>query len=380
MLTHKYKRLQQVVKQQLKALPKRALISPTAFDNFIGAILKDERLEQPEMIYCRDGFVFINPVDASTFQLACFQVNYFGTGIFGEKAVKFCTPVLLTLKAHGRHQYLAHSLRDSSISMDAFYLGKHYGGSKGPLCDRDKFNENARKLFMEQPGYFSYNHRTAYCLTNANYLCHHIAEVVGYAFGAIDVFWRNGQTAFHMAAGSHFHENGEKLHIAIHDDFAGDKMNEYFMVPHYAKLSKHPERFHEAFDSLTWEVTYRGQIETFLLPIGYQKVHQTKFNKPVNVVTSQHILQHLLQDYYHRPNGFIVSNTFQTLEYLSRAMLAKKEGHTEEFAAYMKTATFCQGYYPDRDFVALCDKQLTDFPKFESEFAHNMFFRAPLLH
>ena len=108
-------------------------------------------------------------------------------------------------------------------------------------------------------------------------------------------------------------------------------------------------------------------------------MHKKRFNQSINVITSQHILGHLLSQYYHRENMFVVTNTFQTLEYLSRALMAKLEGKTEEFTRYMKTVTTCQGYYPERDFEEICQKKEAAFPEFISEYSHSMFFRSPVV-
>ena len=165
----------------------------------------------------------------------------------------------------------------------------------------------------------------------------------------------------------------------IIDNFSEEKMSGHFQIPHYVKLAENVEKFKEEFDNLLCTVSYRKQLETFYLPIGYQKVRKKRFNKNINVITSQHILEHLLVAYYKRKNAFVVTSTFQILEYLSRALIAKAEGKEKEFGDYMKTVTACMGYYPERDFGEFLKKKESKFPVFVSEYSHTMFFRAPVL-
>ena len=85
----------------------------------------------------------------------------------------------------------------------------------------------------------------------SNYLCHHIAEVMGYAFGALNVYWINGKEKSTLSSGSWSNQNLHKLYINIIDDFSGDKMSGHFQIPHYAELSRDIDRFREKFDNLT---------------------------------------------------------------------------------------------------------------------------------
>jgi hypothetical protein len=379
MLAKKYNSLQREVKKNLKGLKRGRKMTEAEFDAFIKKILACKSLEESSKVYCRDGFAYVNKLDKHTYQLICFQINSFGGGIFGKQVVKLCTPILLTLTVHGSHYYLEHSLKDACISIDEFYLGKSFCGSKGKLCDRDSFNEHAKELFLSQPTVYSFNHQIIYQLMNANYLCHHIAEVMGYAFGALDVYWTYGKNVFFLSSGSFFNQSIDKLFIDIIDDFSSDKMNGYFQVPHYAKLMEDPKKFREEFDTLTWEVRYRGEMETFYLPIGYQKIHKKMFHKNVNVITSQHMIEHLLTEYYKRKNAFVVANTFQTLEYLSRAFIAKKEGRNDECNAFVRAVSTCLGHYPERNFEDFYREKEAKYLRFVSEYSHSVFFRPPVL-
>jgi len=292
---------------------------------------------------------------------------------------KLCTPILLTVKVHGSHAYLNHRLKDACISIEDFYLGRRFCGSKGALCDRDKFDSLARMIFLSKPDIYSYNHHIVYQLINSNYLCHHIAEVMGYAFGALDVHWTLGEKTLYLSSGSRFNEAKDKLLIDVIDSFSSERMSGLFVVPHYAKLSQDIRKFKEEFDTLTWEVRYRGELETFYLPIGYQKVRKQMFHKNVNVITSQHIIEQVLTEYYGRKNAFVVANTFQTLEYLSRAFLAKKEGRSAECNDFVRTVSSCLGHYPEKDFEKLYKEKESRYGRFISEYSHTVFFRPPVL-
>ncbi|MDP8299823.1 MAG: hypothetical protein P9L88_07995 [Candidatus Tantalella remota] len=379
MLTKKYNNFQREVRKQIGPLRKKKKINKADFDGFIKKIMSNKKLSSSGKIYCRDGAAYVHKVDSHTFQILAFQVNSFGAGIFSKGIKKLCTPVMITVTAHGTHRHLQHSLKDACISIDEFYLGKDYSGSKGPLCDRKKFMPYAEKLFISQKAAYSFNHQIVYNIMNANYLCHHIAEVMGYVFGALDIYWTFKKDIFFMASGTWFNQNKHKLYMNIIENFSGDRMSGHFQIPHYAKLSEDVERFKEEFDILLCSIDYKKTMETFYLPIGYQVMHRKRFNKNVNVITSQHILEHLLSEYYKRENIFVVTNTFQTLEYLSRAMLAKLEGADKEFSKYMKTVTSCQGYYPERDFEKIYEQKESKFSAFVSEYSHSMFFRAPVL-
>ena len=379
MLTKKYNNFQREVKKHIKGLKKKKKMTGSEFDAFVKKILSNKALDVGDKIYCRDGFAFVHKVDQRTFQILCFQINSFGAGIFDNSMVKLCTPVMLTVTAHGTHRHLQHNLKDTCISVDELYLGKNYSGSKGTLCDRNKFNSYTKKLFLSKTDVHSFNHHIIYQLMNANYICHHIAEVMGYAFGALDMHWTHNRDLFLLTSGSWFNENKDKLYMNIIENFSGEKMSSHFQIPHYAKLAENFEKFKEEFDNLLCSISYKKSMETFYLPIGYQVVRKKRFNKNINVITSQHILEHLLTDYYKRRNTFVVANTFQTLEYLSRALIAKVEGKEEAFSKFMKTVTLCMGYYPERDFKEFCKKKKAKYPVFESEYSHTMFFRAPVL-
>ncbi len=379
MFTKKYNNFQREVKKHIGGLKKEKKINESEFDAFVKKILSNRKLDVGGKIYCRDGFAYVHKIDQRTYQILCFQINSFGAGIFGDSMVKLCTPVMLTVTAHGTHRHLQHDLKDTCISVDELYLGKHYSGSKGPLCDRDKFNSHAKTLFLSKNNVYSFNHHIIYQLMNANYLCHHIAEVMGYAFGALDMYWTRNRNLFLLASGSWFNEKRDKLYMNIIENFSGEKMSSHFQIPHYAKLAEDVEKFKEEFDNLLCSISYRKNMETFYLPIGYQVIRKKRFNKNINVITSQHILEHVLTNYYKRRNSFVVANTFQTLEYLSRALIAKVEGKEEAFSKFMKTVTSCIGYYPERDFGEFYKKKETKYPVFKSEYHHTMFFRAPVL-
>ncbi|MGV8118486.1 MAG: hypothetical protein AB2L14_01865 [Candidatus Xenobiia bacterium LiM19] len=379
MITKKYDEFRACVKKELKPLQKVKKVTESQFDEFIHSVLAHSELDLKGKIYCRDGFAYIKQLDSATFQIITFQINTFGEGIFSESVKKLCTPILTTVGISGKHNHFHHSLRESGISINEFYLGKYYTGSKGELCDRDKFLGYIQLLLSEYPKIFSFNHNLVYVLMNMNYLCHHIAEVKGYAFGALNLNWMLGRDMCFMSAGSSFSATKEQLSIDIIDDFSGTTMCGYFTVPHYATLSKNIDRFREEFDNLLWRVKYQDQTEEYLLPVGYQKTSSKKFDKKINILTTQHMIEHMLADFYQRPNSFIVSSTFQTLEYLSRAFLARKEGRIDECNQFMKTATFCMGYYPERDFKTLIEKKMASYPHFKSEFTNTMFFKAPVL-
>ena len=87
----------------------------------------------------------------------------------------------------------------------------------------------------------------------------------------------------------------------------------------------------------------------------------------------------MLRNYYRRVNAFTVTSTFQTLEYLSRAFIARSDGKVEESAAFLETVTACSGYNPDRDFAEFWSQREKRYTKFESEYAETMFFRPPVL-
>jgi hypothetical protein len=381
MLTKKYNTFRRAVKEHLRILKnqRKKKISKSDFDGFIKGILAEDGLFLTEEVYCRDGFTYIHEIDRNTFQVVSFQVNSFGAGIFGDSVKVLCTPILLTVKVTGSHHYLDHSLKGSCLSIDDFYLGKSFSGSKGPLCNRDAFNRYAKIVFLSEGNISSFNHNIIYQIMNANYLCHHIAEVMGYAFGGLDLFWSNKQNSFFLSSGARFNKNRDKLYIDIIEDFSGEKMRGYSQIPHYAVLMNDIKKFKEEFDLMEWEVTYRGVTETFMLPVGYQKLRKKMFHMNVNVITTQHIIEQVLTEYYHRKNVFVVANTFQTLEYLSRAMVARADGLLEEGGEFIKEASLCLGHYPERDFIEFYRKREDKYPSFISDYSHTMFFRPPIL-
>ena len=381
MLTKKYNSFRQAVKKHLRVLKPQTKkkISKSAFDAFIKGILAEDKIFRNEGVYYRDGFVYIHEIDRSTFQIVSFQVNSFGAVISGDLVKVLCTPILLTVSVPGSHHYIDNSLKDSCLSIDDYYLGKSFSGSKGPLCDRDAFNRHAKMVLLPEDGVSSFNHNIIYQIMNANYLCHHIAEVMGYAFGGLDLFWSNRQRIFFLSSGSRFNQDRDKLYIDIIEDFSGEKMRGYSQIPHYAVLMSNINKFKEEFDLMEWEVTYRGVTETFMLPVGYQKLRKKMFHMNVNVITTQHIIEQVLTEYYHRKNVFVVANTFQTLEYLSRAMVARVDGLLEEGGEFIKEASLCLGHYPERDFKEFYRKREAKYPSFISEYSHTMFFRPPIL-
>ncbi|MFH1454132.1 MAG: hypothetical protein ABIH00_09185 [Armatimonadota bacterium] len=380
MITRKYNKFRLAVKKHLKSFKKGVKITEEKFDKFINKILTDKSFDIDGKIYCRDGFAFVNKIDKELFQVVAFQINSFGAGIFDKSIKRLCTPILLTVRLRGKYRYTNSDLKDIWVSIEEFYLGKYFSGSKGPLCKREKFNKLAQEVFIDPKKLHFSLQDLVYRLMTTNYLCHHIAETTSYAFGALYLYWKMDKEMCFLSSASSFNNTKSTLYIDIIDDFWGRKMSSTFKIPHYEKITTKVEKFHEKFDVLEWQIKCLDETETFLIPVGYQKAQLKKFHhKDVNVITSQHIIEHILVDYYKRFNMFVVASTFQTLEYLSRAMIAKKEGHTEEFLAYMKTATFCMGYYPERNFEELLDKKADRYYDFKKEFAHSIFFKPPVL-
>jgi len=379
MLAKKFDDFQALVRKQVKSFKRGHKLTEDEFDAFTEAIISNHGLDVADTVYCRDGFAGINEIGRNTFQILSFQINTFGPGIFSESIKKLCTPILLTVNVHGSPKFLGHNIRESSISVDEFYLGKHYTGSKGDLCKREEFMEYARRLYLEKPNVYSYNHHMAHLIETTNYICHHIAEVLGYAAGALNLYWMLGREMCFMVAGSRLNAEKRQLAIEIIEDYSGNKMSSSFKLPNYSLLPEDIKRFREEYSAMTLEVWCNQEVETYLLPVGYQKIQEKKHDKPVHVMTTQHILEHLLVDYYKRVNAFVVSNTFHTLEYLTRAMAARREGRIDEFVEFMKTATFCMGYFPDRDFNELAQRKIAQYREHKGELAHTMFFRAPIL-
>jgi hypothetical protein len=207
-----------------------------------------------------------------------------------------------------------------------------------------------------------------------------VAETLSYALGALDLFWYTRKSSVYMVSGSYYIESRRKLKIEIFDNFSYERMRCYFEIPSYAKIeSSNISQFIEEYNLMHWEVNYKREIENFYLPAGFQKIDKKNFNKAANVITTQHIVEYLLKTYYNRMNTHIVSSTFQTLEYLSRAILAKIEGRSDEGTDFLKMASSCIGHYPDRDMKKIYEKQAEKFPMFTGDYVHSMFFRPPVI-
>lgn len=378
MIAKKYINFERFVRSQVPATGKKP-ITEEDFDRFIAAILANDSLDIAGKIYCRDGFAFVKELDRHTYQILAFQINSFGEGAFGDKIWKLCTPLMVTIKTHSTHYYSGHTLKDTNITFEDFYLGKHYSGSKGPLCDREKILSHSRELFLLNQLHTSYRHVIIYKLIQANYICHHVAETLSYALGALDLFWYTRKSNVYMVSGSYYYENRRKLKIEILDNFSFERMRCLFDIPSYAKIESNTNRFSEEYNLMHWEVNYKREIENFYLPAGFQKIDKKLFNKAVNVITTQHIVEYILKTYYNRMNSHVVTNTFQTLEYLSRAILAKIEGRSEEGTDFLKMASSCMGHYPERDMQKIWQKQVEKYPLFTSDYVHSMFFRPPVI-
>jgi len=379
MFSEKYNNFQRFVRSQIPATGKKP-ISEEAFDQFIDTILANDSLDVPGKIYCRDGFAYVKELDKHTYQILAFQINSFGEGAFGDKIKKLCTPLMITIKTHSSHFYSGHTLKDTNITFEDFYLGKSYSGSKGPLCDREKILNYSRILYVKNQVHKNYRHGIIYKLIQTNFICHHVAETLSYALGALDLFWYTRKNNVYFVSGSYFNENHRKLKIEVQDNFSFEKMKCYFDIPSYAKIENSKiSQFSEEYNLMHWEVFYKRERESFYLPVGFQKIDKKKFNKAANVVTTQHIVEYILKTYYSRMNTHLVTNTFQTLEYLSRAILAKIEGRTDEGTDFLKMASSCIGHYPERDMQKLWQKGVEKFPMFQSDYVHSMFFRPPVI-
>ena len=378
MLTKKYNNIQHEVTSLFQS-HKGKKIEEAEFDGFVDHILTNDTLDLHDRVYCRDGFAWVNEIDYNTFQILAFQINTFAKGAFADTIKKLCTPILLTVKTHGSHRQAEHSLADTSISIEDFYLGKNYSGSLGEKCDRQKISDHARAIYIAGPVEYSYNHQIIYQLINTNYICHHVAETMSYAFGALDLYWATKQNHSFMVSASHFYNNKHKLVVEIIENFSSERMRNYFDIPHYAMLIEDISKFKEDYGLMLWEVDFKKDVESFYLPVGFQRIGSKRFKKSVNIITTQHILDHVLNSYYRRKNPHIVSNTYQTLEFLSRAIIAKLEGKDDEGRNFLKSASSCMGHYPERDFTVVLQKMKERFHIFQSEFAHTNFFRPPVL-
>lgn len=247
------------------------------------------------------------------------------------------------------------------------------------MCDRERFAALAKQLF-ETHSITSYDRKLSYLVMNTNLICHHLAEAMSYAFGALEIYWERQQRLFLLTSGSWFSGGKDMLYIEVIDDFSAYEMRGYFEVPHYARLNgEETSQFREGHDMLLWDVSYRNEQESFFLPSGYQKVRQKIHNENINVITTQHILEHLLSDYFKRENAFVVANTFQTLEYLSRAVLIIQGGDKEDGVAFLKQASSCLGHYPEHDVERMLRDKTASFPSYASEYFYKTFFKAPVL-
>lgn len=379
MVSSKYKKFRTAVKRKLTLFKKGKRITEEQLDQFTESLMADRSFDLDGKIYCRDGFAFINKIESGVFQIVAFQINSFGTGIFSDSITRFVTPILLKVKLHNKHQIMRQDVRDSLLSIEEYYLGKLYCGSKGPLCTRDKFNDFCQKLFKTPDNSPITVHQLLYDLINANYLCHHIAETTAYAIGALHKYYLRNDDICFMSSGSSLNEARRLLQVDIISDFSGREIANRFKVPNYAKITEGDSEFAEEYNVLEWEVSIDGQAEKFLLPSGYQKAQLRKYSNSVNVVTTQHMIDFILQDYFKLINVYVITSTYQTLEYLSRAMVARREKRMDEFSDYMKTATFCMGYFPERDLDSVLNKKIEQFPEFRKEFFYSTFFRPPAL-
>ena len=353
-------------------------ISEAQFDDFINTIFSNSTLNVANKIYCRDGFARVIEIDYNTYQILAFQINTFGKGAFGNTIKKLITPLLVTIKTHGNHKQAEHSLSDTSISIEDIYLGENYCGSMGDKCDREEISKRTKEIFLNQLSVYSYNHQIIYELINTNFVCHHVAETMSYAFGALNFFWKSKQKDYFMVSASYFSETLHKLKVEIIDNFSGEKMRNFFDIPHYAKLMEDLTQFKEDYGQMLWEVTFKKDVESFHLPVGFQKTVGKRYQKSINVVTTQHIVDHILRTYYRRKNSHLVTNTYQILEFLSRGFIAKMEGN-ELGGKFIKSISTCMGHYPDREFSEVLEKMQNKYHIFESDFSHTNFFRPPVL-
>ncbi len=378
MIVQKYKDFQRFVRSQVPKTGNKP-ISEKMFDDFVSSILENKALDLQDKVYCRDGFAYVKELNRRTYQILAFQINTFGKGAFGDDILKLCTPIMITVKTHSSHFYSGHTLKDTNLSFIDFYLGKNYKGSKGELCDREKITNNIRELFINNQQNNSYRHEVVYKLINTNLICHHVAEALSYALGALDLFWYTKKNNVYLVSGSTYLEKQKKLKIEILDNFSYERMKSNFDIPEYALIHGHPENFKEHYNLMQWEVLYKRERENFYLPAGYQKINRKRYNKAANVITTQHIVEYILNTYFKRMNPHVVTNTYQTLEYLSRVVLAKAEGRHDLGMEFLKHASSCLGHYPERDFEDLWQSREKKYPMFISDYIHSMFFRPPVV-
>jgi hypothetical protein len=376
MLSKKYERFYQVVGDS--AAKFKGKVSEPDFDNFIAGIFSDSSLNVAEAIYGRDGFVFVQEIGKYLYQVLVFQINSFAPGVFSDKIVKYVTPIMMTVKVHGEHAVLIQELGEAQLTIEEIYLGKAYCGSKGVLCDRESFYPILKKIFTPTDR-GSFQQRLSRKIMDTNYLCHHISEAMAYAYGAARVFWATKKNMAFFTAGSHYNEGRDELRVEVIDDFAGDKMRCSFHVSPYGKLTGKAADFKEQQGLALLEIEYKNDVQGFYLPSGYQKLSRKLFHDKARVITTQHIIEHLLADYYKRNNAFVVANTFQILEHLSRAMLAKIEGNKDEAGKFIRDASVCKGQRPEIKLDEILKKEDERFADFASEFAYGMFFRPPVV-
>jgi hypothetical protein len=376
MLNRKYDNFYRTVEE--KAARFMGKVSEYAFDDFIAEVLADNSLNVPEVIYGRDGFACVQEIDKYLYQVVAFQINSFAPGVFADKIVKYVTPIMMTVKVHGEHPILISDIQDATLTVEEIYLGKGYCGSKGSLCDRTTFYPILKQL-VAPTGKGSFRLNLCRRIMDANYLCHHIAETLAYAYGAFHVFWATKKKMAFLTAGSHYEESSDKLRVTIIDDFSGEKMKSSFQISPYGKLTGKVADFRENQGLILLEIEYKNDLEGFYLPSGYQKVSRKLFHDKARVITTQHIIEHLLADYYKRNNAFVVANTFQILEHLSRGMLAKIAGNKDEAAKFIREASVCKGQRPEINLEEIFKKEDDKFPVFASEFAYGMFFRPPVV-
>lgn len=378
MLAKKFNNIQREATRLLQGHERRK-IGERDFDEFVNQILSNDILDLPDRIYCRDGFAYVNEIDFDTFQILAFQINTFAKGAFADTIKKTCAPILLTVKTCGSHRQAEHSLADTNISIESFYLGKNYCGSMGEKCNMQKIDDNARSIYLSGPEGLSYNHQVVYQLINTNYICHHVAETMSYAFSALNLYWATKQNHSFMVSASHFYDNKHKLAVEIIENFSGERMRNFFDIPHYARLIEDISKFKENYGTMLWEVSFKNDVESYYVPVGFQKIGSKRFKKNVNIITTQHIIDHVLNSYYRRKNSHIVSNTYQALEFLSRGIMAKIEGKDDEGRNFLKSVSSCMGHYPERDFKEVLQKMKERYHMFQNEFAHTNFFRPPVL-
>jgi len=375
-LTGQFEQFREQAKQLVSGRRGRQ-ISEEEFETFTDAFLAIPIPEAADTIYGRAGFVVVNRLDHDLFQLMACQINSFGPGVFAAERVRYQTPILLTVQVKPRRRHAPYTLRETPLQVTDIYLSRRFCGSKGNLCKRELFLDQVRRVLLHDAAQDSGKLRLFYEVANTNYLCHHIAETLGYALCGLEMFWENRRASFLMLAGSRYEEAGEKLHLEIVDDFAGEKMQCRFKIPRYKKLDENPAAFREPYEPMLAEVAYRSQTELFSMPVGFQRMEKSAGR--ISYLTTQHLLQHLMKEYYHRSGIAVVASTFSTLAYLTRAFIARRDGHPERCAAFMRRFTTCLGYYPERDFAEFWREKEKKFERYDTDVDTAMFFRSPVI-